>query len=152
MNDATADGLYDPTMSSPHESVGTCEHCGAQFNYWLSHSGFGENAYAYCDSCGKTAILSHWNKKMPRLPDCPGQQEICAAMEPYLQPCSCGGRFRRGAAPRCPHCNQKLSAERASAYIEENAPGAKKGWRWQRNWSGIYSISIEDRRVRDNFL
>lgn len=33
------------------------------------------------------------------------------------------------------------SAEKATAWIEANAPGTKKGWRWQRNWIGTYAIS-----------
>ena len=89
--------------------------------------------YAYCDSCGKTAILSEWDKRMPRLRNCPGQQEICAAMESCLLPRECGGRFRKGGTPRCFHCKHSLSAGAATSYIEAIAPGAKKGWRWQRN-------------------
>ena len=107
--------------------------------------------YAYCDSCGRTALLSEWDKRMPRLANCPGQQEICGAMESYLQPCECGGQFKKGAAPRCPHCNCTLSPETATSYIEGNAPGAKKGWKWQRNWSDMYCIVIENKRVADNF-
>ena len=88
---------------------------------------------------------------MPKLPNCPGQQELCAAMEQYVKPCECGGSFKRGAGPRCPHCNQVLSAGSAAPYIASNAPGTKKGWRWQMNWSGLYSIVIEDKRVDNNF-
>jgi hypothetical protein len=44
-----------------------------------------------------------------------------------------------------------LSAELATTYIEHNAPGTKKGWRWQRNWSGVYGIVIEDKRIDNNF-
>lgn len=79
---------------------------------------------------GGTAILSEWDKRRPHLPNYPGQQGICAAMESYLQPCECGGRFRKGTFLRCPHCNKPFSAESATSYIEANAPGAKKGWRW----------------------
>jgi hypothetical protein len=132
-------------------SLGTCEHCQQQFQYWLGHSGFGECVFAYCDACGKTAILSLWDKRMPSLPKCPGQQEICSAMEAFIEPCDCGGRFKRGSAPRCPHCNRPLSAELATSYIEFNAPGTKKGWRWQRSWSGLYCIVVEDKRINDNF-
>jgi hypothetical protein len=70
-------------------------------------------------------------------------------MESYLQPCECGGRFKKGAAP--PHCNHALSAKVATAYIEANASGAKKGWKWQRNWSDVYCIVIENKRVANNF-
>ena len=134
------------------DGKGICEECTQEFGYCLLHAGFAEVSYAYCDSCGKTAILSHWDKRMPKLPDCPGQQEICSALEPYLKPCDCGGRFLRGAKPRCPHCSAQLSAEVAANYLERNAPGTKKGWRWQRNWSAVYCIVIGDHRIANNFL
>lgn len=133
------------------QSVGTCEHCQRQFGYWLEHCGFGDAVYAYCDRCGETAILSMWDKRFPKLQDCPGQQEICSAMEPHLEDCDCGGHFKRGSKPRCPWCNEELSAEIAASYIEAKAPGTKSGWKWQRNWSSVYCIVIEGRRVNDNF-
>jgi hypothetical protein len=79
------------------------------------------------------------------------QAEIPAAMEPYLEPCPCGGGFVAGSSPRCPHCNQALSAEKAADYIEPQAPGTKKGWRWQRNWHGLYCVVINGKRVNGNF-
>jgi hypothetical protein len=88
---------------------------------------------------------------LPKLADCPGQREMCAAMEPYVLPCQCGGAFQSGCSPRCSHCNAPLSADKATSYIEENAPGTKKGWRWQRNWSGLYCIVIEEKLVENNF-
>jgi hypothetical protein len=132
-------------------SVGKCEHCHGQFGYYLIHSGFNDSIYAYCDSCGKTAVLSLWDKRMPNLPNCPPYEEICSAMEPYLHPCDCGGRFIRGAAPRCPLCDESLSAASAASYIESNAPGTEKGWRWQRSWSRLYCIVIENKMVENNF-
>jgi hypothetical protein len=129
-----------------------CEHCGQSFRYWLCHWGFGDCSYAYCEKCGMTAILSYWDKRMRKLPPgCPSQQEICAELEKYLQPCECGGVFKKGASPRCPHCSLALSAEAATAYIETNAPGTKKGWSWQRNWHDTYCLVIENRLVKDNF-
>lgn len=102
--------------------------------------------------CGRTAILSMWDKRMPKPPpDCPVQQEICSVMESYLQPCECGGSFLKGAAPRCSHCDEPLSAHAAAYYIESNVPGTAKGWGWQRNWSGCYCIVIEGKKVDDNF-
>jgi hypothetical protein len=134
------------------DGKGKCEHCQQEFGYMLLHSGFGDLTYAYCDSCGKTAILSLWNQRMPRLPDCPGQREMCSAMEAYLKPCDCGGRFKTGSSPRCPHCREPLSAKLATAYLERNAPGSKKGWRWQQNWSDLYCIVIGEHRIADNFI
>jgi hypothetical protein len=132
-------------------STGNCDHCNQTFGYYLGHCGFGDCSYACCEKCGKTAILSMWDKRMSKLPACVSQQEICAEWEPYIQPCECGGAFKKGACPRCPYCRQALSAETATAYIEANAPGTKKGWRWQRNWHATYCIVIENRVVNDNF-
>jgi hypothetical protein len=43
-----------------------------------------------------------------------------------------------------------LSAIEATSYIEEaHAPAAKKGWRWQHNWTGLYAVIIEDKSVDD---
>lgn len=134
------------------DGKGVCEHCRQEFGYCLLHAGFAEISYAYCDACGQTAILSHWDKRMPHLSGCKGQQEMCSEMEPYLKHCDCGGSFRRGASPRCPHCYEQLSADLAAAFLEANAPGTKKGWRWQRNWSSLYCIVIEGNRVPNNFL
>ena len=132
--------------------VGSCEHCGKTFGHFLAHSGFGDCSYAYCDSCGTTAILSAWAKKMPRLPaGWLTQQEIGVEMEQHLGRCECGGTFKKEAMPRCPNCRKELSAETATAYLESNAPGTKKGWRWQRNWHETYCIIIENRVVNDTF-
>jgi hypothetical protein len=99
-----------------------------------------------------TAILSYWDKRMPKLPaGCATKQEICSELEEYIQPCSCGGSFKKGATPRCPHCGYQVSAEFAAPYIEHNALGTTKGWRWQRNWHDSYCIVIENRVVNDNF-
>ncbi len=89
---------------------------------------------------------------MPKLPSgCPSHQEICAELEKHILQCECGGTFRKGSSPRCPHCGEPLSAEVAVTYIEANAPGTKKGWHWQRNWHETYCIIIENRVVYDNF-
>jgi hypothetical protein len=38
---------------------------------------------------------------------------------------------------------------KATTYIERNAPGTAKGWRWQKSWSGVYSIVINENIVED---
>jgi hypothetical protein len=130
--------------------TGNCEHCGQEFEFELLHNGFGDSSYAYCDTCGKVAILSGWSKDWPKGVKCT-QAEMPPAMEPHLELCSCGGRFRTGSSPRCPHCKESLSADKAGDYIEPQAPGTKKGWRWQRSWNGVYCMVIGGIRVNDNF-
>jgi hypothetical protein len=131
---------------------GQCEHCGKQFNYYLIHSGFNDSFYAYCAVCGMTAELSIYDQRMPKnYGGCPPFQEICEKLEPYIQPCACGGTFKKGAAPRCPYCLKPLSAETAAIYIERNALGTSKGWRWQRNWHDTYCMVVENRLVTDIF-
>jgi hypothetical protein len=117
----------------------------------IFHNGFGDSSYAYCGACGKTAILSGWSKLWPSGVKCT-QAEIAPNMETHLQTCTCGGSFSKGNSPRCPSCKQTLSSEKAADYIEPQSPGAKKGWRWQRNWSGLYCAVINGQSVKDNFL
>jgi hypothetical protein len=124
---------------------GDCEHCKRFYRYSLWHSGFGDNSYAYCDDCGMLAILNYSNTYVAEFPTLSVQfAEIDASWESFLQPCACGGRFRKGGSPRCPHCLQKLSATHAATHIEAQASGAGKGWQWQNNWSGVYCMAMDN--------
>jgi hypothetical protein len=69
-----------------------------------------------------------------------------------LRPCTCGGVFTGNAGPRCPSCKSQLSAAKATTWIEQNAQGAKHGWRWQRSWAGLYALIISDRVISDPFV
>jgi hypothetical protein len=130
-------------------AIGKCDQCGGSFSYDLIHNGFNESAYAYCDECGMLSILDGW--KIPDGVKLTIHRMITPDIEPLLAPCPCGGQFRAGAPPRCPHCRSPVSAKEAATWIEANAPGTKAGWRWQRNWSGLYAISIEKRFIRDTW-
>jgi hypothetical protein len=33
--------------------------------------------------------------------------------------------------------------------MEQNAPGAQRGWRWQRTWAGLYALIIAEKVVFD---
>ena len=129
-------------------NIGTCETCAHQFSYDLLHNGFNESAYAYCDHCGCTALIDAWTSHPAEAP-IKFHQAIGREVEPFLNSCSCGGHFRAGAAPRCSNCNTSLAADAAASYIEGNAPGTAKGWRWQGNWTGLYCIVVDGRVVRD---
>jgi hypothetical protein len=126
---------------------GDCEHCGRVYRYSLWHCGFGDTSYAYCDDCGMLATINYSSEGVADFPDPSAKyQEIDSQWEPLLSHCECGGRFRKGSAPRCPHCNEPLSASHAAAHMEKQAVGAPKGWHWQGNWHGVYCLAIEDPR------
>ena len=132
------------------DTIGSCDGCHGEFRYFLVHNGFNDSSYAYCSDCGLLATLSHWSDRYPA-----GIKSeyglISEEMAETLEKCECGGSFTRMAIPRCPKCKHELSAESATEWIERNAPGTKKGWRWQRNWQGLYSIMINGRFVKDNW-
>ena len=130
---------------------GQCETCGKGFAYFLVHNGFNDSAYSYCNRCGRTSILSGWCDIIPAGAKLKLHQVIAETSEPYLEKCECGGNFKRDASPRCPHCNTELSAIAATTYIEKNAPGTQKGWRWQQNWQSIYCIIVEGKSVTNNW-
>jgi hypothetical protein len=130
---------------------GDCEHCGRLYRYSLWHSGFGDNTYAYCDECGMLAILNRSNPQVVGFPK-PSEQygEIEESWEPFLQPCACGGHFRKGASPRCLHCNHELSPSHAAAHLEQQSVGTFRGWKWQNNWTGVYCIAMDDPEAPGN--
>lgn len=128
------------------QDPGVCDRCGRSFGYHLIHNGFNETCYAYCADCGMTAFMDTYYEDRPGLPR---HRAITSGAERFLAPCECGGSFEPGAAPRCPHCRNVLSANAAATWIEAAAPGTAGGWRWQRNWEGLYAIVIEYRSVHN---
>lgn len=137
-------------MTVPNK--GLCENCKAEFNYNLINNGFNESSYAYCDKCGKTALFD-----TNAVPDSlkaifnkdSRHNVISEEIEGFIMPCDCGGSYRHNVSPRCPHCNNELSAVSAAEYVEDNSPGAKKGWKWQGNWTGLYAIIVEGKSVNN---
>ena len=115
----------------------------------LIHNGFNESAYAYCDRCGITALFDGWSPKAPRDVEVGWHGPLTPAAARLTRRCACGGQFSGEASPRCPHCCAPLSPERATVYIEANAPGASDGWSWQRTWQGLYAVVIDDRIAHD---
>jgi hypothetical protein len=125
---------------SRERDIGYCETCHKQFGYRLIHNGFNDSVYAYCDNCGEACLLNLW--QIPKGIEINDYGIIPESVHSFLKPCSCGGTFRKGAAPRCPHCNSILSPIEAAKYIEANAPGAKIDWQWQQSWEGLYCILV----------
>jgi hypothetical protein len=138
------------------QCIGKCDKCMVEFKYYLVHNGFNESCYAYCDSCGRTAFLWLVPSKIPEqyrnyFKRMPIGEKINGDIESFMEKCSCGGTFKHDASPRCPSCKNQLSAIAAKEYIEKNAPGTRKGWKWQNNWDDLYAIVIENNVVRDNW-
>jgi hypothetical protein len=140
-------------MTEREQQVGVCDQCSRTFHYYLINNGFNDSWYAYCDRCGTTAILSLHSPKVSKFwSGKTVQGRIPLEIEPYLRPCSCGGHFLVTGSPRCLRCTLALLAAEAASWIETQAPGAKKGWRWQKSWDGLYCMVIERRIVHDNFV
>lgn len=133
-------------------SCAFCPDCGHQFPYDIWHCGFGDDWYLYCNRCGMAALFNHWDNtvaEISKLHNIKGNQGLAPkSLEPFVLPCSCGGVFSLDASPRCPHCARELSAELMTIAIEKNAPGTAKGWRWDRNWKGIYVFVVDKRFVK----
>jgi hypothetical protein len=136
---------------SRYSQVGSCGSCHSKFRYFLINNSSNDSAYGYCEHCGTTVLLSGGHPQLPPHANLELHKPIPAAIEALLEPCSCGGRFRGDACPRCPTCNAELSAEAARTWIEADARGTAKGWRWQGAWQGVYCIVIENRLVTDNW-
>src|SRR2546428_2593310 len=134
---------------SRRDGEGTCDRCARTFGYYLVHNGFNDSAYGYCDACGMTALFSGWSDKIPSGVELPLHGPIDVSVTAYTRSCTCGGRFRGTASPRCPGCKHALSAVAAAAFIERNAPVAKKGWRWEQSWIGLYAMVINDMLAND---
>lgn len=136
-----------------------CLGCRRNLRYRFIHNGFNESVYAYCDSCGKLATLDTNNGHVPRLVSQRDRDDWASAIdtsfESELEPCACGGRFCRGAAPRCPYCRRSLTlddfrdppsfATRVLCRL-----GLSRTWLGPRSWTGLYSVVIEDNRVDNN--
>jgi hypothetical protein len=132
------------------DATGTSEHCAFNFPYSLVHNGFNDSAFAYCDSCGATCILSAWSKDIPSGAGFTAHHgPVSPSTEGFLAPCDCGGRFRANASPRCPRCRRELSAQAVRPWLEANAPGSAKGWRWQGRWDDLNCIVVAGRSVQD---
>ena len=130
---------------------GDCEHCHNTYRYTLWDALFGEYSYAYCDTCGMLATIYDTSENAENLPATVRKyRQMDASWEPFLASCDCGGHFKKGAAPRCVHCKEPLSAEYAAAHISRNVKGAAKSWVWQGNWEDRLCMAISDPKAYGN--
>ena len=128
--------------------LATCEYCKHEFRFMLIHNGFNDTSYYYCDKCGTTALLDIYDDKYPKKIDKNGNTIYLKDIESFLLKCECSGTFKEKASPRCPHCNELIDPEKFSIFAEYNAV---ENWCWQKNWTGIYCIIIEDKVIRNNW-
>jgi 4-phosphopantoate--beta-alanine ligase len=116
----------------PKPAEATCRRCNLVFFYGIVNTGLTDVMYAYCEKCGSVLWLTWNSPDWPAgVPGGPGMT-ITKAHERLVKPCPCGGRFRRGARPRCPHCGFPLSEE-----LRNSIPAMRKGW------TGLHMILIE---------
>ncbi|MFN5833491.1 MAG: hypothetical protein ACK459_07125 [Akkermansiaceae bacterium] len=92
-----------------------CPSCGqstAIAQEYPYHGGFSSRGFLYCDSSSAILEFDPYNPRYTALVGdkhpwalSPEEKRI---VENALRPCESGGRFRFGALPRCPICNQPL--------------------------------------------
>ena len=101
-----------------------CASCSSAVTGELYHLGFSGMDCMYCDSCPKVLLLKDPAQSSSLFRDWPhlvagdaGWEEYDRHLLPHFErlemsfePCTCGGRYRKRALPRCPLCNQFLVA------------------------------------------
>ena len=82
-----------------------CKKCKRVIRYYL-YSGMGDVApHFYCDSCSNVFFRESDN----HLLHTQGPTEsLLNQLAASLPECPCGGRFRPGMNPKCPHCKFEL--------------------------------------------
>jgi hypothetical protein len=76
------------------------------------HAGFSNVGFLYCDSYAGMVKFDSYNPAYVRIvgdkhPWALSEKEK-RRVEAHLKPCPRGGRYRFGALPRCPICNEPL--------------------------------------------
>ncbi|MGR9099767.1 MAG: hypothetical protein ACU826_04295 [Gammaproteobacteria bacterium] len=88
-----------------------CPSCKRLTPVWRS-SGMSENfPHFYCDTCSNAIHREADKALVYRSETSPDLLETIAASLPQ---CPCGGRFKPGANPKCPHCRAE--------YVHRSAP------------------------------
>ena len=92
-----------------------CPKCHRTFSLgqkYAYHAGFSNVGFLYCEACPNLVVFSSFD---PRYTKIVGQVHPWTLnllkkrkIERELRPCSCGGRFRFAAKPRCPLCNKPI--------------------------------------------
>lgn len=137
-----------------HKYPGQCDNCGHRFEWYPIHNGFNNSFYAYCSSCGTTAILDFWGTPLTHHPAVAKlvAGEIPNEIEGLLQHCACGSHFRAGSKPRCPHCAHEL-LPRVGPSDADSLPLQRKMAGWPLSWTPaqVYCVVINDKVVWNPF-
>lgn len=126
-----------------------CKCCNAEVEGEIYHLGFSNMDCMYCDSCPRVLLLKDHNLaeingiRWPRLqPGDPDWECYDRHLLPYhekfeelFRRCSCGGRFRASAVPRCPARNGFLGG--SAAPIDQPS-------KWHKGYVFITLGSVED--------
>ena len=83
----------------------TCPHCRNVVRFYR-FSGMGDVApHFYCNTCSNV----YWSETHARLVrERAASPELLAEIERTLPDCPCGGHFKSGANPKCPHCGTEM--------------------------------------------
>ena len=80
-----------------------CNTCGYEFGLGVGGTKF--NAGLRCDTCGELILIDNGSHNRGRIEDYKTYYEKhYADMEKKAGYCSCGGKFKNDAPPRCPKC------------------------------------------------
>lgn len=92
-----------------------CPVCNVSFHIdqpYQYHAGFGNQGFLYCDSCPNLVVFGSYDPEYVKIIQSKHPWTLNEAekerVESRLRHCSCGGRFRFTAAPRCPLCNAPI--------------------------------------------
>lgn len=90
---------YDPTYSTG------CPHCGTTIRFYAL-SGMGDVApHFYCNRCSNVFFRETDRELIRGVEPTP---ELLARIAATLPHCPCGGTFRPGENPKCPHCTRPV--------------------------------------------
>ena len=150
-----------------NEGAIRCYHCGTSSTFSYAHSGFSDEHFFYCNTCGVLAVIDWYAKEyepfykkyiagnlynpqkeedLERFKEDTRRMklEICQ----YLEACSCGGKFTVDAIPRCPRCKKELEWDKVLDQIER-AFGAR-GYATQnirKGWHDVWRFAFNKRLV-----
>jgi len=107
---SVTDAMSSDNPTTKSDPVAVCSHCQQAYPYTRIDNQISESWYAYCSSCGAVGVLMS-TKALPAEVYAKCGYELATEAEPFLPACDCGGAFRRGALPRCPHCKAEISRD-----------------------------------------